>query len=352
MIIADYIWISKKHYRWKTRVFKDNEIQDVKKTDNWPILNYNAISTGEASNENTELSLTPAFICKDPFRKSANSYIVFCETNLIKETTRKWCINIIDENKDMDPWFCMKQEYYIISKITKRPFGIPIMTEQNNSNEQIHPQYAANGIGNYYCCMGNQYGRQIAETHMQLCLDAKINIKGINASLGPAQWRYKIGICKGVAAGDHLHVSRYILERLAEMNNAVICWHPKPFKDGWNRSACHTNYSNRFMRNGGDNGIGSIYIEKCIRGMMLFHNEIIHTYGDYNKERLTGHDETSKYDTFTWSVGKRNTSVRVSNSVWEMGKGYLEDRRPASNCDPYLVIGHTVYADVYYMPNY
>ena len=56
----------------------------------------------------------------------------------------------------------------------------------------------------------------------------------------------KIGICKGVAAGDHLHVSRYILERLAEMNNAVICWHPKPFKDGWNRSACHTNYSNRF----------------------------------------------------------------------------------------------------------
>ena len=80
--------------------------------------------------------------------------------------------------------------------------------------------------------------------------------------------------------------------------------------------------------------------------------KIIHTYGDYNKERLTGHDETSKYDTFTWSVGKRNTSVRVSNSVWEMGKGYLEDRRPASNCDPYLVIGHTVYADVYYMPNY
>ena len=136
------------------------------------------------------------------------------------------------------------------------------------------------------------------------------------------------------------------------MSNAIICWHPKPFKGNWNSSGCHTNYSNKFMRNGGDNGLGSVYIEKCIRGMMLFHNEVIDKYGDYNNERLTGNNETSKYDTFSWSIGKKNTSVRVSNSVWEAGKGYLEDRRPASNCDPYLVIGHTVYADVYYMPNY
>jgi len=54
---------------------------------------------------------------------------------------------------------------------------------------------------------------------------------------------------------------------------------------------------------------------------------------------LTGKHETATIDKFTWGVGNRAASVRVGNEVKAQGRGYLEDRRPSSNCDPYLVTG-------------
>ena len=36
-------------------------------------------------------------------------------------------------------------------------------------------------------------------------------------------------------------------------------------------------------------------------------------------------------------VANRGSSIRIPRQCYEDGKGYLEDRRPASNCDPYDV---------------
>lgn len=61
-------------------------------------------------------------------------------------------------------------------------------------------------------------------------------------------------------------------------------------------------------------------------------------YGQGNQSRMTGIHETSSFDTFSWGVGNRTASFRIpTQTKHDNGKGYIEDRRPASNIDPYLV---------------
>ena len=60
-------------------------------------------------------------------------------------------------------------------------------------------------------------------------------------------------------------------------------------------------------------------------------------YGKDNQKRMTGRHETASFDKFTWGVGSRYTSIRIGYDTFNNKKGYFEDRRPASNIDPYLV---------------
>ena len=56
-----------------------------------------------------------------------------------------------------------------------------------------------------------------------------------------------------------------------------------------------------------------------------------------NERRLTGKHETSSIHDFSAGVANRGCSIRIPRDVSEQGFGYLEDRRPSSNCDPYQV---------------
>lgn len=71
------------------------------------------------------------------------------------------------------------------------------------------------------------------------------------------------------------------------------------------------------------------------------HKECISVYdphnGEDNKSRLTGKHETSSAEKFSWGVANRAASVRIPRGVSLAKSGYLEDRRPSSNCDPYQV---------------
>ena len=53
--------------------------------------------------------------------------------------------------------------------------------------------------------------------------------------------------------------------------------------------------------------------------------------------RLTGRHETCRYDEFKYGIGDRTASIRIPAHVGTDGKGYLEDRRPCANADPYEV---------------
>ena len=59
-------------------------------------------------------------------------------------------------------------------------------------------------------------------------------------------------------------------------------------------------------------------------------------YGVDNDLRMTGKCETASYDKFTAGRADRSASVRIPNTVVDDKCGYFEDRRPASNCDPFI----------------
>jgi len=310
--ILEYIWIGGNgELRSKVKVTENIEI--------FPEWNYDASSTNQASDSgNTEMNLRPVFHCKNPLSKNIESFIVLCEIydNSGNQTSnRQTAVDIFNQNLDAKPWFGLEQEYIFA-------------TTPSNIFFDKHEEQ-----GRFYCGVGlSPVQRKIVEEHLEACIYANLEISGTNAEVAPNQWEFQIGPCEGILAADQLIVARYLLERIAEKYELFICYEPKPFAK-YNGSGCHTNFSTQRMREPG--GIDEIM--KCMPKLEKAHKEHIEVYGEHNQHRLTGKHETSSMEQFSYGIGTRNTSVRISNQVMKDGCGYFEDRRPASNMDPYKV---------------
>jgi len=324
---CEYIWIdgTGEGLRTKCRTLDF----EPKKPEDCPIWNYDGSSTYQAEGSNSDMYLTPVAIFKDPFRRGQNK-LVLCEVhkynNQPAETNhRHTCKKVMDEAASSKPWFGIEQEYTLLGHDTT-PFGWP-------KNGYPGPQ------GPYYCGVGANrvYGRDIVEAHYRACLYAGVKIAGCNAEVMPAQWEFQVGPCEGISCGDHLWVARYILERVAEDFGVVVTLDPKPISGDWNGAGAHTNYSTVQMRNA--NGIK--VIEEAIEKLSKHHTRHIEAYdpnkGADNKRRLTGKHETSSIEDFSAGVANRGASIRIPRQVAADKCGYLEDRRPSSNCDPYSV---------------
>lgn len=322
--IAEYVWIDGfGKVRGKARTLKSAP----KSPKDLPDWNYDGSSTGQAPGENSEVILKPQTIYPDPFRGKPH-ILVMCDTYTpagepLPTNQRFECNDVMEKAKDLEPWFGLEQEYFIMDPATGKPVGFPAEGEPA-------PQ------GPYYCGAGGStmFGRKIADAHYKACVYAGIKISGINAEVAPGQWEFQIGPAIGIEEGDMLWMGRYLLERIAELAGYDINYDPKPVKGDWNGSGCHANFSTKPMREaGGYKNAILPALEKLSKKQM----EHIKAYGTGNEERLTGKHETASFEEFSWGVANRGASCRVGNDVAEKGYGYFEDRRPAGNCDPYVV---------------
>ena len=76
-------------------------------------------------------------------------------------------------------------------------------------------------------------------------------------------------------------------------------------------------------------------IEAACEKLALNHDSHIEIYGAHNEERLTGLHETCSIKKFRYGVSDRGASIRIPMQTANDGCGYLEDRRPSANMDPY-----------------
>jgi glutamine synthetase len=318
---AEYIWIDGTEpiplLRSKTKILADSE-----KPGTW---GFDGSSTNQAPGSNSDCVLEPAFVCPDPIRKGDN-VLVLCEV-LVPDTmaphktnTRAGCVAIAEKYKSHEPLFGIEQEYTFFKD--GRPLGFP-------ANGYPAPQ------GPYYCGVGADevFGRDIVEAHTTACIDAGLLISGTNAEVMPGQWEFQIGPAGPVEVGDHIWMGRYLLYRIAEdfgVNASIIA---KPMRGDWNGAGAHTNFSTKAMRSGWD-----AIINACeALGAPGKAEEHLAGYGHGTEDRLTGAHETAHWSTYRYGVSDRGASVRIPWQVARDKKGYIEDRRPNANMDPYVV---------------
>ena len=233
-----------------------------------------------------------------------------------------------DGGETQEPWMGFEQEYTMFKK------NIPLGW----------PEHGFPGMqGPYYCGVGSEqiFGRELATKHRDACIDAGIMYYGMNAEVMPGQWEYQIS-CRGVPdedsgalnIADHTWLARWLMHRLSEEYNIHISHENKPVKGDWNGAGMHTNFSTSDIR---DPKEGRKAIANAIEKLEKKHTDHIEHYGDKLEERLTGDHETSTIHEFSSGDANRSSSIRIPKPVALKGYGYLEDRRPGANADPYIV---------------
>ena len=321
---AEYIWIDghkpTAKLRSKTKVFEG----PVKSLDDISMWGFDGSSTMQAEGSDSDCMLKPVYYLPDPIR-GGDDILVMNEVrkpdgSIHESNTRARLVEIAEKHKDEDAWFGIEQEYTFFKG--RSPLGWP-------NGGYPAPQ------GPFYCGVGADevFGRDIVEDHMDICLQAGIQISGINAEVMPGQWEFQVGTLGPLEVSDQLWIARWILYRIAENYGVNATLHPKPVKGDWNGAGAHTNFSTKPMRGNG----GLKIIESACEKLGRKHEEHIAVYGAHNEERLTGLHETCALHEFRYGVSDRGASIRIPMDTANNGKGYLEDRRPSANMDPYQV---------------
>ncbi len=321
----EYIWLDGyepvPNLRGKTQV---KEFKKFPELDELPMWGFDGSSTRQAEGKNSDCMLKPVAVFPDTTKK--NGVLVMCEVMNPDGVTPHPSNSRAGILDDPGAWFGFEQEYFLYQD--GAPLGFP------TGGNFPPPQ------GEYYTGVGfknvGDIAREIVDTHLDLCLDAGINHEGINAEVAKGQWEFQIFGKGSKRAADEMWIARYLLIRLCEKYGVDVNFHCKPLgKDvDWNGSGMHANFSTEHMRTVG----GKEYFEALMGAFDKYKNEHIAVYGPDNHLRLTGLHETQSIDKFNYGIANRGASIRVPHSFVNNGyKGYLEDRRPNSQGDPYQI---------------
>lgn len=317
---AEYIWIDGTEptakLRSKTKIVADGAEPGI-----W---GFDGSSTNQAEGHASDRVLKPVATYPDPIR-GGDDILVMCEVFNIDDTphesnTRALLRPIAEKYATQESLFGIEQEYTFFEG--SRPLGFP-------AGGYPAPQ------GGYYCGVGADeiFGRPVVEKHLDNCLKAGLGISGINAEVMPGQWEFQVGPLSPLEVSDQLWIARWLLYRTAEDFGISATLDAKPAKGDWNGAGAHTNFSTKAMREGYEAIIEAA--ESLGRGDKPL--EHITNYGTGVEERLTGAHETAPWNEYSYGVSNRGASVRIPWQVEVDKKGYIEDRRPNANVDPYVV---------------
>lgn len=331
---AEYIWVDgskpTQGLRSKARII---QVGDDANVSDFPDWNFDGSSTGQAAGNDSDCILKPVRVVRDPVR-FGDSYLILCEVLNADGAPHRsnhreaLCAALDAGGEASDPWIGFEQEYTMFRG--GRPLGWP---EQGFPGAQ----------GPYYCGVGTGriFGRDLVEEHAALCNEAGLMFYGINAEVMPGQWEFQIGY-RGIEGEsgdvltvcDDLMIARWLLHRLGENHDIEISFANKPIEGDWNGAGMHTNFSTSQTR---DPRTGMAAIRAAVDALSFQHDSHIGHYGDGLEKRLTGEHETCDISTFRSGVADRGASIRIPQPVSLKGYGYLEDRRPGANADPYIV---------------
>ena len=319
----EYIWLDGyspvPNLRGKTQI---KAYENFPTLEELPLWGFDGSSTMQAEGSNSDCVLMPVAVYPDPARK--NGVLVMCEVMMPDGVTPHPSNKRASILDDDGAWFGFEQEYFFYKD--GRPLGFP---EHGYPSPQ-GPYYTGVGFKNV-----GDVAREIVEEHLELCLEAGINHEGINAEVAKGQWEFQIFGKGSKKAADEMWMARYLLLRLTEKYGIDIEFHCKPLGDtDWNGSGMHCNFSTDYMRTVG----GKDYFERLMAQFDKNLHDHIDVYGPDNHMRLTGKHETAPWNKFSYGVADRGASIRVPHSfVKNDYKGYLEDRRPNSQGDPYAI---------------
>ena len=359
-IRAEYVWIDGASpvakLRSKTKILTEDEVsgliidndgvESVSQPEmpplasSLPVWGFDGSSTEQAPGNSSDCILNPVRVVRDPLTPATPGYrshlIVLCEVlnsdgtpakNNNRHRTAKLSKRFLESD---EPWFGIEQEYTFFEG--HKALGWP---------EKGYPAPQ----GPFYCGVGADevFGRSIVEEHTAACLDARLLLSGVNAEVMPGQWEFQVGAGSPLLVSDHLWLARYLLYRIAERHGVTVRIDPKPVSGDWNGAGCHTNFSTKSMRGVGVKGDEGF--ERCEEAAKLIgvdyeKNGFPTAYGHGYQTRLTGAHETCSHETFKYGVSDRTASVRIPLHVKKKGKGYIEDRRPCANIDPYEVCSY------------
>jgi glutamine synthetase len=188
--------------------------------------------------------------------------------------------------------------------------------------------------GEFYCSVGAG-GNSFIESFVREVFDRAaslgVGVTGYNLEVAPAQGEIQVDNY-GIHAAHDLMMLRYLLWDTLGRHGLYPVFDPKPLGPTWNGSGLHTNVSTPQTMNP---ATGLAEIQRILSRLAEKHREWIPHLGEGNSARLTGHHETSSMERFTWGVGSRAASVRLPTAA---DAGYFEDRRPAANADPYVIL--------------
>jgi glutamine synthetase len=331
---AEYVWIDGSEpvakLRSKTKVINDSLGSEITAYpvdfEKIPVWGFDGSSTNQADGASSDCILKPVRVVRDPIR-GFPSVLVLCEVlnsegEPDKNNHRARAAEVHSRFNQEQPLFGIEQEYTFFKG--RSPLGWP-------ENGYPAPQ------GPFYCGVGADevFGRDIVEEHMKACRDIGLKLSGVNAEVMPGQWEFQIGPADTLEVSDHLWLARYILYRIAEKHGVNVKLDPKPISGDWNGAGAHTNFSTAGMRAEGGLDLCKAACEKI--GASFERVGFPKMYGVGHEQRLTGAHETCSFNQFKYGVGDRTASLRIPLHVAKNGKGYIEDRRPCANIDPYEV---------------